>query len=55
MGFRNFGKTQLEKYSANLDWEGVIKRPQPFPNPPQPFPNPLPLPHLGFSLEVQYD
>ena len=27
MGFRNFGKTQLGKYSANLIWEGVVKRP----------------------------
>ena len=27
MRFRNFGKTQLGKYSAKFNWEGAIKRP----------------------------
>ena len=27
MGFRNFGKTQLGKYSADFNWEGVAKKP----------------------------
>ena len=27
MGFGNFGKTQLGKYSDNFNWEGAIKRP----------------------------
>ena len=29
MGFRNFGKTQLQlgKYPANFSWEGVVKWP----------------------------
>ena len=27
MGFRNFEKTQLGKYSANFNWEGAVKRP----------------------------
>ena len=27
MGFRNFGKTQLGKHSANFNWEGAFKRP----------------------------
>ena len=26
MGFRNFGKTQLGKYSANINWEKAVKR-----------------------------
>ena len=26
MGFRNFGKTQLGKYSAKFNWEGAVKR-----------------------------
>ena len=27
MGFRDFGKTQLGKYSVNFTWEGAVKRP----------------------------
>ena len=27
MGFRNIGKTQLKKYSANFNWEGAVKAP----------------------------
>ena len=27
MGFRNFGKTQLGKYSADFNWEGAVKKP----------------------------
>ena len=27
MGFRNFGRTQLGKYSANFNWEGAVKQP----------------------------
>ena len=27
MGFRNFGKTQLGKNSANFNWEEAVKRP----------------------------
>ena len=27
MGFRNFGKTQLGKYSANFNWEGMLNGP----------------------------
>ena len=27
MGFQNFGKTQLGKYSANFNWEGAVKQP----------------------------
>ena len=27
MGFRNFGDTQLGKYSANFNWKGAVKRP----------------------------
>ena len=26
MGFRNFGKVQLGKYSANFNWEGAISK-----------------------------
>ena len=27
MGFRNFGKNQLGKYSANFNWEGAVEWP----------------------------
>ena len=27
MGFRNFGETQLAKYSANFNWEGAVQWP----------------------------